>query len=101
VWVAGHDAVTRLDPASESAVRTLSVGNWPNLISYENAIWISSAVNGDLRRWNLATDEIDGDLVIQAVGPFSNESALTVANGDLWLRSYLEDPILRIRPIAP
>jgi YVTN family beta-propeller protein len=99
VWVAGHDEVSRLDAASGKVTATQYVGNWPNLVAMDGSVWISSAINSDVRRWNVATDAIDGTFSL-GPGNGSWETALAIADGDLWLRSYGRQ-IYRIRPIGP
>ncbi len=99
VWVAGHDQVTRLDAATGKVVSSQFVGAWPNLAAVGGSIWIASAINGDVRRWNVDTDQIDGVFAV-GTGNGSYETALAVVDGDVWLRTHSRQ-IDRIRPIGP
>ncbi|HEV7810100.1 MAG TPA: hypothetical protein VGO64_05850 [Candidatus Limnocylindrales bacterium] len=99
VWVAGHDQVTRLDESTGNIRSSAFVGNWPNVVAFDGSVWVSSAINSDVRRWNVATDQIDGTIPL-GPGNGSYETAMAVGDGDLWFRSYAAD-VYRLRPVAP
>jgi DNA-binding beta-propeller fold protein YncE len=87
LWVAGSDDVTRIDPASNSAVATIPVGatgSGPAAVAFgAGAVWVPVAVPGSLWAIDPATDKVTARISLG--GPLRGSISVSATRGAVWV----------------
>jgi glutamine cyclotransferase len=98
VWVASGQRVSRFDRATATFVGQVTPA-FPHLATTSDRLWLAGAANGQLQEVDPLTLEVVAGQSVNTSWPqagVSWETSIAATDGAVWIRSYLDDRLIRI-----
>jgi YVTN family beta-propeller protein len=86
--------VTRIDPASGTAVHAITVGNGPQGLAFgEGAAWVANSLDGTVSRIDPATNAVVATLLVG-----NGAAGVAAGAGSVWVTNQFDGTVARIDP---